>query len=261
MWAMGSRDRTSLGGLDSAFQATRWTWIREASSPDSSTRRAAEQRLFRAYWKPVYCYLRRRGFDNDEAKDLTQGFFCDDVLARGLIQEADRRKGRFRTFLLTALDHYVVDYQRAGGRKKRRPPGRLVSLEGMEPPDLPALADGATPEQAFTCAWASGLVQTVLEAVEVGCRADGMGKHWEVFRELVAMPTLQGTQAPSLRELSKRLGIPTASAASNMNVTVKRRFQAAMREQVRQYAESDDQITQEIRELMEILSKRCAGRS
>ncbi len=110
---MGKYDRTELGGQGGAFETTHWTEILSARTLDENRRKATMDKLLGRYWKPVYCYLRRKGRDNETAKDLTQGFFQEVVLGRDLVQKAESQKGRFRTFLLTALDHYVTSVDRA----------------------------------------------------------------------------------------------------------------------------------------------------
>lgn len=97
-----------MGGYDSRFYTTCWTVIADSNTDDETRNRLIINDLLSRYWKPVCCYLRRKGHDNESAKDLTQGFFCEIVLGRELIKKANKRKGRFRTFLLTALDRYVI---------------------------------------------------------------------------------------------------------------------------------------------------------
>jgi RNA polymerase sigma-70 factor (ECF subfamily) len=256
---MARRDRTTIGGQKEAFQTTQWTQILNVRTTDADRRRGAMGIILGQYWKPVYCHLRRKGYDNEAAKDLTQGFFTEIALGGDLIQKAEQTKGRFRTFLLTALERYVVSRLRAATAEKRQPRKGLVSLDGIEAPGIPEPASGATPEGAFHYAWASSLVDQVIAEVEAACRRGGMTKHWAVFHRTVVRPSLEGAEAPTLRELCDELGIASEAKASNMNVTVKRRFQAALRRQVRQYVDADEQVDQEIRELMEILSHGGAG--
>jgi RNA polymerase sigma-70 factor (ECF subfamily) len=79
-------DRTSMGGAETRFQRTCWTDILNAKTLDEPRRREVTNDLIKKYWKPVYCYLRRKGCSNEAAKDLTQGFFHEIVLGRDLIQ-------------------------------------------------------------------------------------------------------------------------------------------------------------------------------
>jgi len=94
---------TSMGGRDYQFPPTEWTKIL-----DQLRRESLYSELYARYWKPLYFYLRGRGFTNEEAKDLVQGFFTDKVLGQALIQKADRARGKFRSFLLTAVRNYAI---------------------------------------------------------------------------------------------------------------------------------------------------------
>ena len=99
--------KTSMDAGESRFHTTHWSVILAARTEDEDQRKEIVSEITIKYWRPVYCYLRRKGFHDADAKDLTQGFFCEIVLDRELIQHADQTKGRFRTLLLTALERYL----------------------------------------------------------------------------------------------------------------------------------------------------------
>lgn len=130
MGRYADKTTTVRGGV--AFRTTPWTDILDARSDDESGRQAAIEELLGMYWKPVYCYLPCKGHDHEAAKDLTQGFFHEVVLSRGLIQRADRTGGRFRTFLLKALWDYAASVRRAEKAKRRMPEGGLLRLDSMD---------------------------------------------------------------------------------------------------------------------------------
>ena len=248
-----------MGGAREDFPTTRWSEIGHAKGSDDPRRRKVVDELVRKYWKPVYCYLRRKGYSNEPAKDLTQGFFHELVLGRELIQRANKAKGRFRTFLLTALDHYVSNIQRAQLREKRHPRGTLVSLQGFEEGPVGLRSKDMRPDEAFTYVWAMELLHEVLGEVEAGCERDGKEKHWEVFAARVLAPIMSGAKATPLGELCNNHRIEDEAKASNMVITVKRRFQAVMRSRVRLYVEADQDVEKEIRDLMTVLSRSHAG--
>ena len=158
MIAMKADKYTSMGGAKRTFGATHWTAIEAIGSKDDARSRALVCDFLRAYWKPVYCYLRRKGYDNEQAKDLTQGFFHEIVLGRKLIQRADHMKGRFRTLLLTALDRYITSVYRKQTAQKRIPKDKLVQLEHTGPADLPEPIQELTSEESFNYAWVSELL-------------------------------------------------------------------------------------------------------
>lgn len=253
---MTKGDGTHIGGGGEAFGTTHWSEILDARTHTPQRRREVVGAIAGQYWKPVYAYLRRRGNDNEQAKDLTQGFFEAIVLGRELIQQADRSKGRFRALLLTALDRYVTSVHRSASAQKRRPAGGLVQLGGLDAPEELAVSAEATPEEAFAHAWASHLLEAVLSAVEAACRRAGQATHWEVFRRTVVEPILSGGRAPPLAQVCAEMGIDGEQRASNMNVTVKRRFRSLLVASVRPSVDSDEDVDDEIRELMAILSRR-----
>jgi DNA-directed RNA polymerase specialized sigma24 family protein len=101
-----------MGGSDRHFPATEWTRLL-----DHSQKEAILAELCTKYWKPLYSYLRSSGFGNDKAKDLVQDFFTEKVIDQELVQQADRTRGKLRTFLLTALRNHVIN----AGRSQKVP--------------------------------------------------------------------------------------------------------------------------------------------
>ena len=252
------RDETTMGGGQRAFQTTRWSEIQRAKTHDEGRRRACVNNLMQRYWKPVYWCLRRKGYSNDDAKDLTQGFFCEVVLGRELIQQADQAKGRFRTFLLTALDHYVTSARRKETARKRLPASGLVSLEIDGLPEMPAMESQASPEHAFNYAWATSILDQVLAELRQEYCGTDRSVHWQVFQEKVLTPILGDCEEPPLSCLCQKYSIETEKKVSNMIITVKRRFAAVLRRVLRQYVQLDSQVEQEFEELVEILSRGAA---
>lgn len=252
---MKSDEYTSIGGEVRNFQTTHWTLIEKVGSNDGINDEMLLTDLFRAYWKPVYCYLRHKGHKNEEAKDLTQGFFHEVVLGRKLIQRADRAEGRFRTLLLRALDHYLVSMYRKKTARKRNPINSLISLEEANIQELPEAVSDLNSEDVFQYAWVCELLDQMLEEVEAECRQRGMEVHWNLFFERVMQPILTSTQPPSLEDICHKNGIDSTTKASNMIFAVKRRFQASAKRFLRQSVASEDQISEEMLELLRFLAK------
>jgi DNA-directed RNA polymerase specialized sigma24 family protein len=249
---MSRRDRTDMGGTGYVFLTTRWSLIDGIQSAGDKDK-ALISRLLTRYWKPVYCYLRRKGHGNEDAKDLTQGFFHDVVLNRNLVQRADQGKGRFRAFLLHALDQYLVNEKSKQTAQKRHPRGRLVSLDTSELPVLPETISELTPEDSYNYAWLSELLERVLAEVEEECRQDGLDVHWQVFRDRVVQPILEDSEPPSLGEVCQRYGLEDEKKASNMAITVKRRFQTRLRRHVRDTVTTEDEVEDELQEILQYL--------
>jgi RNA polymerase sigma-70 factor (ECF subfamily) len=253
---MGLHDKTDMGGAGESFLTTHWSLVEHIRS-DEETDQALIGLLLERYWKPVYCYLRRKGCDNEEAKDLTQGFFHEVVLNRNLVQRADPTKGRFRTFLLHALDQYLINERRRQGRQKRQPKGRLVPLDIAEPPVLPEATSSLSAEESYHYAWTAALLDHVLEDVETQCLADGMETHWRVFHDRVVQPILSECDPPSLSELCRQHAIADARKASNMITTVKRRLQKALIQYLRTTARDEAELEEEFREIVKYFTERA----
>lgn len=243
-----------MGGTQDAFVTTHWSLVDSIDTSDGSDKsRALVELLLKRYWKPVYCYLRRKGYDNEQAKDLTQGFFHEVVLGRQLIERADRSKGRFRSYLLAALNNYISAVRAAETAQKRMPEGGLISLDMTDPPDFRRVAGDYTPEESFDYAWVSALLEQVLEDVETTCYKEDRTVHWRVFRERVLAPIMDGVDPPSLSEICHKYDIAGPRIASNMIITVKRCFQTILREHLRRTVTSDAQIEDELAEISKFL--------
>jgi len=252
-------DRTDAGGIQSGFQTTQWSVIRAAQTDDQTRRRMVVGNLMERYWKPVYSFLRCKGYSNEAAKDLTQGFFCEIVWGRELLQGADERKGRFRTLLLTALERYVVSVYRKETAQKRRPHAGFVELEMEELPLLATTQTGTGADDIFYHAWAADLLEGVLSQVKQEYLRTGRNAHWLVFEAKVLVPILHNVEAPPLDEICRTHGIKDDVTASNMIITVKRRFQAVLRHRLRDLVPSDEEVEVEFHEILRILSRQGPG--
>jgi hypothetical protein len=249
-------ERTSIGGRGESFRTTHWTVIEAIQAADGAQRRALLGELLENYWKPVYCYLRRRGLDNEQAKDLTQGFFQEVVLGRELVRSADPAKGRFRTLLLTALERFGTSQLRKQTAQKRLPRDRLVPLDWAEVDELPEAVRSLTSEDSYHYAWVTTLLDALLIEVREECLHHGMELHWTLFRERVVQPILEDRSPPPLAGLCLRHGIEEATRASNMIFAVKKRFQAALRRHLRRSVTGEAEIGEEMQELVRFLDRK-----
>jgi DNA-directed RNA polymerase specialized sigma24 family protein len=247
-------DKTVIGGPWRTFETTRWSHISLVRTSSSDHQRSIINKLIRTYWKPVYCYLRQKGYDNERAKDLTQGFFHEIVLGRDLIRRADRSRGRFRTFLLTSLNHYVSNEHRRDSAVKRIPLRQAKKTDADELPDFLAEQLGITPEQSFNYTWATAILDEVLIEVKNSFCETGRATYWEVFRERVLTPIFEDTKPSSMVEICAKYGIDSGSKASNMIVTVKRRFRAVLELKLCKFVREDSTVESEFCELIEALS-------
>jgi hypothetical protein len=247
-------DLTDMGGMQRKFLTTHWSLIQTVGQDEDHDKDdALIDLLIRRYWKPVYCYLRRRGYGNEQAKDLTQGFFYDVVLGRQLIQKADPVKGRFRSFLLMALKRYLLTIRDKEAAQKRIPHSKLTSLETIEEDELLQACTQLTPEDSFNYSWISALLERVLEQVRAECYREGKTVQWHVFQERILGPIMDRTPPLSLHDICHKYGIKDSAKASNMIVTVKRRFQKLLRKHLRDSVTTDEQVANELQEMMRFL--------
>lgn len=245
---MAFGDRTDIGGERETFLTTHWSMIKGIQEQEDKDR-ALIGLLLGRYWKPVYCFIRRKGYANEPAKDLTQGFFSEVVLNRRLVERADASKGRFRSFLLHALNQYLIDDRRKETARKRIPGAKLVSLDMADPPSLAQAMTELDEEQCFNHAWKADLLDRVLAEVKAWYADQGMDAHWCLFRDRLLQPSLNDTVAPALPVLCRQYGIEDEVKASNMLGTVKRRFQAVLKEHIRQTVISGEMAEEELREM------------
>ena len=246
---MRYHDETSMGGTVKAFITTHWSLIKDIESDDERNRSLINL-LIQRYWKPVYFYLRRKGYNNEQAKDLTQGFFHEVVLSRKLVQTADPAKGRFRSLLLSALERYLFDQISKETARKRIPKEKLVSLDMAQNWDLPDVVSDSNPDDLYNYGWVSALLDQILSQVQTKCMEQNMEVHWNIFNDRIVRPIVEDATCPSLTEICEKYGIENEKKASNMVITVKRCFQAALKECVRNTVTSEQEINEELREIM-----------
>jgi RNA polymerase sigma-70 factor (ECF subfamily) len=251
-------DKTAMGGTEEAFHTTRWTQIQQLQNSTYEHNQLLIEQLLQRYWKPVYCHLRYKGHSNETAKDLTQGFFYEIVLGKDLISKAEQSKGKFRTYLLTALDRYVSTVHRNENRQKRSPGRHMVSLdtESIEHISIPE-SQGSV--DMFNYAWACEVLDEVIAKLQQEYTEGGKSAHWYVFRDRILQPILNGTTPPSLGELCEQYGIQDEPKASNMLITVKRRFRSLLKSQLGQNVSTDDEAEEEYHDLLQILASPRAG--
>ena len=249
---MRDHDGTDMGGSRDEFLTTQWSLI-DAIQAGEDKDKALIGLLLERYWKPVYCYLRRKGYDNEQAKDLTQDFFHEVVLNRNLVGRAEQDKGRFRFFLLHALNQYLINQERDARAQKRIPRAKLVSLDMVDLPAAPRDIAASTPEDSYHYAWLSSLLERVISELRSRYCEQGMETHWALFDEYVVGPILGSGSPPSLAQLCRQHGVEDAKKASNMIVTVKRAFRSALTDYVRGTVISEEHTNEELSDLLRFL--------
>lgn len=243
-----------MGGAGESFLTTHWSLI-EGIKKNQDKDQALIGLLLGRYWKPVYCYLRRKGYRNEEAKDLTQGFFHEIVLSRHVVQRTDPSKGRFRSFLLHTLSQFLIDQKRKGSTQTRIPNDKLVPLDISDPPVLPHTILERSPEDCFSYTWKSDLVDRTLSDVQTECEEQGLQTHWHLFRDKILLPTLHDRESQPMKAVGARYGVASESRAFNMLLTVKRRFKAALRRNLANTVLIKEDIDEEWQDLLKLFGE------
>jgi RNA polymerase sigma-70 factor (ECF subfamily) len=190
-------------------------------------------------------------YDPHQADDLLQGFLTDKVLEQRLIGHADARRGKFRTFILTALDRYVIDEHRRRSAKKRSPAAGTMDIDALRD-TLPAPAADDT--SAFDHAWAMQLVNDVLCEMRTQCELSERLDVWEVFEVRYLKPAIDGTPPEPHESIAQRLKLQSPHHAGNLLTTAKRMFTRLFKSAVSQYAADDGEVRSEVADLWRLFS-------
>ncbi|MHC5063227.1 MAG: RNA polymerase sigma factor [Planctomycetota bacterium] len=229
---------TSIGRGPGVFPSTCWSRIvgGEAADPDWNA-------LAQRYWRPVYGYLRRRWRQsNEDAKDAAQAFFVW-MIESGLMAKADPGRGRFRGFVKTSLQNYMVDEARRQKALKRGGGSEIRSMQFDDSELLPEIssAEAASPEDVLDAAWRRELVNATLQRLEEEFNQQGQDKYFAVFREYF----LSDDSSIDYRQLADRHGINTTQV-SNYLRKAKQRYRALLRVSVKETVRSEDDLREEL---------------
>jgi RNA polymerase sigma-70 factor (ECF subfamily) len=229
------------------FKTTRWTLI-AASAGDDLRAKGALAELCQIYWRPVYAYIRRRGYPPEESADLTQAFFLG-LLERGAFARADPSRGRFRAYLLTSARHFLLNARAhdLSLRRGARTPHESIDAHreeralALDPTD-----HEASPEAAFERQWALRVTERALERLKSDYSARGQE---EVFQDVRAFltsdaPPREGPAGAKLSDDAFRAALSRA----------RRRFGDALRAEIRETVDDDAQVDDELRYLLRVLA-------
>jgi RNA polymerase sigma factor (sigma-70 family) len=231
---------------------THWSVIAACNDLSSGAARAGLTQLCRDYWPPLYSFVRRRGFDRADAQDLVQGFFVFLLQSKAYAQ-TDRNKGKFRSFLLASLKHYLSDVWDRERALKRGGNHEFVLLEDeMDAAETlyasESVAATLDEEQQYEKRWAATLVARALERLRTEFESGGKT---ELFRGLQPFLT-GGTGLPSQEETAARLEMPIETLRSHLS-RLRARYRELLREEVARTIAIADDVDEELRHLCGIL--------
>jgi RNA polymerase sigma-70 factor (ECF subfamily) len=251
---------TQIGGPSGKFPATRWSAVRAARSPDLAERKRALETITAAYWKPIYKYTRIRwGKTDEDAKDLTQGFFTR-LIEKNYLVDFDSSKARLGTFLRVCVDHFVANEAKAAKRLKRGGSAEHISLDfavaelEMEQAKV-SLTNSASPERIdeflekeFLCS----LFGLAVEDLRKFCEGRGKNTHFRLF-EILDLEDAD-SKHPSYAELAAQFKIAVTDVTHYLAFS-RREFRRIALEKVREMTTSEDEYRREARALLGVESE------
>ena len=235
-----------------AFVTTHWSVVLTAGRSDTPRARDALARLCQTYWYPLYTYVRRRGHSPEDAQDLTQEFFAR-LLEKNWVGAADQAKGRFRSFLLSAMNHFLADEWDKARAQKRGGGVPLVPLQfdtaetryGLEP------ADNATPERSFELRWALTLLEEVLKQLQAEYEREGKADWFAALN-----PCLVGERTSQpYAELAAKLGVSEGAVKSAVH-RLRQRYRQLLRDEITNTVAGPADVDEELRHLFAVLAGR-----
>ncbi len=230
------------------FATTSWSLVLAAGRKDAGAQTALEA-LCCTYWYPLYTYVRRKGYAPEDASDVIQGFFTH-LLEKDVLAASDRQRGRFRTFLLTVLQRFLIKQRDRAAAQKRGGGRRRLSIDVSSAEERYRLEPfhELTPERIYERRWALTLLENVLRRLEQDCTSKGQEQLFERLRPfLVANRT-----GPSYAALAAETG----SSEGALKVAVhrlRRRYRELLQEEVAQTVETPEEIQEELNHLREAL--------
>jgi RNA polymerase sigma-70 factor (ECF subfamily) len=240
---------------DELFASTRWTMVLEAGNSMTISAHAlgALSELCKIYWRPLYAFLRKQGYRPEDAQDLTQGFFAHLIETR-TYTHADREKGRFRSFLLGGLKHFVADardYRRALKRGGGMIPENLDESAIAEAEAQIAQAGKWQADEVYDREWAASLLREALHRLTQESALAGKAELVGYVTPYLATPE---ESAIPYEEMARQLHRPIATLRSDV-ARLRARYRAILREEVRGTVAQAAEVDEELRYLCRVLAK------
>lgn len=247
---MPPEDSTASTVISGRFSTTRWSTVAIASDPASPDAHAALERLCQDYWPPLFAFALRKSRNPHTAEDITQAFFAR-FIERGYLNAADRTRGRFRTFLLTCFEHFLIhDWERNRAAKRG---GHFTLLSWDEHRGALESRSAATespPERHYDREWALVIMERALARLQEDFAASGRERNFQVLGRFLSAEAAPGEYAAA----GEQLGL--ADRAVKLVVhRMRRRYGRLMRDAVRETVADESDVQDELRYLVELLSE------
>jgi RNA polymerase sigma-70 factor (ECF subfamily) len=233
------------GSRGASFPLTRWSLVgRARGAADGETRRQLNE-LFTLYWSPLHAFLRRKGYSREDAQDLTQDFLAD-LMRRDVLAGIDPAKGKFRSFLLASLTHFLLNDRARKARLKRGGGHRFHALlaDEAEKRYQAHPASGLDPERTFTREWARTLMDRARDSLRAAVAAKGQER---AFADL--WPCIAAEEsAPPLAEVARRLG-KGEGAVRVLVHRLRARYRDLLRLEIARTVATPEEVEEEIADL------------
>jgi len=232
------------------FATTHWSAVLAAQQPMSAQAGEALERLCSVYWYPLYAFVRRKGYQVDDAKDLTQQFFLR-LLQDSRLALADQARGRFRSFLLSALHHFLVNEWIKRGREKRGGAIEFLPLFTEDPENIYAAepVDACTPETLYERRWATTVMTRAFDRLN----GEFSGDRAALFGSLKAYVWGEKSKS-SQAEVAAALGLSEGAVRTAIH-RLRRRYREILRAEIAQTVATPNEVDDELRHLIEIVSQ------
>ncbi len=232
------------------FVSTHWSVVLSATDTSAPGSREALETLCCTYWYPLYAYTRRKGYSPEDAQDLTQGFFAR-FLEKNYLDDVDRGKGKFRSFLLASLEHFLTNEWRDARAQKRGGGRPLVSLDAALAEDRYRLepVEPLTPEKVFERRWAFTVLEMAMERLREEYEAQGKAALYAELKSAISSEAEQASYAEKAARLNQ-----TVNAVKMAALRLRRRYRELLRAEVANTLGDESEVDQELRHLLAILS-------
>lgn len=241
---------TDIGGAQQRFPVTNQSAIVAARSEDHVVRQRAFETILTSYWKPAYKYVRLKWqANNEDAKDLTQGFFAN-AFEKNHFANYDARKASFQTFLRTCLDGFVANERKAGKRLKRGGEANHFQLDFLSAEDeiaKQATSTDLSPEDYFHREWVRWMFTMSVDALRERCEASGRLVHFQLFEAYDLRD--DEDSAVSYASLAKTFELEPATV-NNYLAATRRDFRRIVLDKLREITATEEEFRTEARSLL-----------
>jgi len=236
------------------FATTQWSLVGAARLDEISRSRArkALEELCRTYWYPLYVFVRSRGHSAEDAQDLTQAFFAR-IIASGGFASAERKLGRFRSYLLGAMKHFLANEWHRLQTRKRGGQVQFIEWDALDPEARYAGISGASenPEQLFDREWALEITAGALRALGSEMNAEGKARQFEALKS-----SLTGEQGPSRETMAERLGMSPGAVKVAVH-RLRQRYRVLLRAAIAETVSDEADLDHEMRYLVDVLRRQA----